>query len=109
MSTTPLVTIFVRHSTDCKYAGDEFCKRAFGLVPALQSSRPTPSEFLKEGNAGAQRTGGELVPLRRTAVTMPGPTSIDEMGEQVDNQPAAPAATRASARCSILQQPDSNL
>ena len=24
---TPLVTIFVRHSADCKYAGDEFCKR----------------------------------------------------------------------------------
>jgi len=23
----PLITIFVRHSTDCKYAGDEFCKR----------------------------------------------------------------------------------
>jgi site-specific recombinase XerD len=27
MSTTPVVTIFVRHSADCKYAGDEFCKR----------------------------------------------------------------------------------
>lgn len=25
--TTPLITIFVRHSGDCKYAGDEFCKR----------------------------------------------------------------------------------
>ncbi len=25
--TTPLITIFVRHSVDCKYAGDEFCKR----------------------------------------------------------------------------------
>ena len=24
---TPVVTIFVRHSEDCKYAGDEFCKR----------------------------------------------------------------------------------
>ena len=24
---TPVVTIFVRHSADCKYAGDEFCKR----------------------------------------------------------------------------------
>jgi len=24
---TPLITIFVRHSADCKYAGDEFCKR----------------------------------------------------------------------------------
>lgn len=24
---TPIVTIFVRHSDDCKYAGDEFCKR----------------------------------------------------------------------------------
>lgn len=23
----PLITIFVRHSLDCKYAGDEFCKR----------------------------------------------------------------------------------
>src|ERR1035441_3292319 len=23
----PLITIFVRHSQDCKYAGDEFCKR----------------------------------------------------------------------------------
>jgi len=23
----PIVTIFVRHSADCKYAGDEFCKR----------------------------------------------------------------------------------
>jgi integrase/recombinase XerD len=23
----PLITIFVRHSADCKYAGDEFCKR----------------------------------------------------------------------------------
>jgi integrase/recombinase XerD len=23
----PLITIFVRHSPDCKYAGDEFCKR----------------------------------------------------------------------------------
>src|SRR3974390_2281942 len=23
----PLVTIFVRHSQECKYAGDEFCKR----------------------------------------------------------------------------------
>lgn len=23
----PLITIFVRHSEDCKYAGDEFCKR----------------------------------------------------------------------------------
>ncbi len=27
MSTGPLITIFVRHSADCKYAGDEFCKR----------------------------------------------------------------------------------
>ena len=27
MSTAPLVTIFVRHSADCKYAGDEFSKR----------------------------------------------------------------------------------
>ena len=27
MSTAPLITIFVRHSGDCKYAGDEFCKR----------------------------------------------------------------------------------
>ena len=23
----PVITIFVRHSPDCKYAGDEFCKR----------------------------------------------------------------------------------
>ena len=23
----PLITIFVRHSQDCKYVGDEFCKR----------------------------------------------------------------------------------
>ena len=27
MSTTPLITIFVRHSADCKYHGDETCKR----------------------------------------------------------------------------------
>jgi integrase/recombinase XerD len=27
MSTAPVITIFVRHSPDCKYAGDEFCKR----------------------------------------------------------------------------------
>lgn len=27
MNATPLITIFVRHSEDCKYAGDEFCKR----------------------------------------------------------------------------------
>jgi integrase/recombinase XerD len=27
MSTAPLITIFVRHSGDCKYAGDEFSKR----------------------------------------------------------------------------------
>src|SRR5271169_1252470 len=27
MSTTPVITVFVRHSADCKYAGDEFCKR----------------------------------------------------------------------------------
>lgn len=27
MSTAPLITIFVRHSADCKYAGDEFSKR----------------------------------------------------------------------------------
>ena len=27
MSATPVVTIFVRHSADCKYAGDEFCRR----------------------------------------------------------------------------------
>lgn len=24
---TPVITIFVRHSTSCRYAGDEFCKR----------------------------------------------------------------------------------
>jgi len=24
---TPVITIFVRHSKDCKYAGDEFCRR----------------------------------------------------------------------------------
>jgi hypothetical protein len=24
---TPVITIFVRHNPDCKYAGDEFCKR----------------------------------------------------------------------------------
>lgn len=24
---TPIITIFVRHSPDCKYVGDEFCKR----------------------------------------------------------------------------------
>jgi len=23
----PLITIFVRHSKECKYVGDEFCKR----------------------------------------------------------------------------------
>jgi len=23
----PLITIFVRHAANCKYAGDEFCKR----------------------------------------------------------------------------------
>ena len=23
----PVITIFVRHSAECKYAGDEFCKR----------------------------------------------------------------------------------
>jgi len=27
MSTAPVITIFVRHSVDCKYAGDEFSKR----------------------------------------------------------------------------------
>jgi site-specific recombinase XerD len=27
MSTSPVITIFVRHAADCKYAGDEFCKR----------------------------------------------------------------------------------
>ena len=27
MGTPPVITIFVRHSTDCKYHGDEFCKR----------------------------------------------------------------------------------
>src|SRR4051794_30357428 len=27
MSTSPVITIFVRHSVDCKYAGDEFAKR----------------------------------------------------------------------------------
>ena len=27
MSTAPIVTIFVRHSADCKYSGDEFWKR----------------------------------------------------------------------------------
>src|SRR5690349_12571845 len=27
MSTTPLITIFVRHAAGCKYAGEEFCKR----------------------------------------------------------------------------------
>ncbi len=24
---TPLITVFVRHTPGCKYAGDEFCKR----------------------------------------------------------------------------------
>ena len=24
---TPVITIFVRHTPGCKYAGDEFCKR----------------------------------------------------------------------------------
>jgi integrase/recombinase XerD len=27
MTTTPTITIFVRHSKGCKYAGDEFAKR----------------------------------------------------------------------------------
>src|ERR1039458_9354069 len=27
MSTTPLITVFVRHKEKCKYAGDEFTKR----------------------------------------------------------------------------------
>jgi site-specific recombinase XerD len=27
MSTTPIITIFVRHSSDCKYKGDEFARR----------------------------------------------------------------------------------
>ena len=27
MSTAPVITVFVRHSADCKYRGDEFCKR----------------------------------------------------------------------------------
>ena len=27
MNAPPLITVFVRHSADCKYAGDEFCKR----------------------------------------------------------------------------------
>jgi integrase/recombinase XerD len=27
MSATPIITIFVRHAADCKYVGDEFCKR----------------------------------------------------------------------------------
>ena len=27
MSTAPVITIFVRHSSDCKYKGDEFARR----------------------------------------------------------------------------------
>ena len=27
MSTAPVITIFVRHSADCKYKGDEFARR----------------------------------------------------------------------------------
>jgi site-specific recombinase XerD len=27
MNAAPVITIFVRHSVDCKYSGDEFCKR----------------------------------------------------------------------------------
>ena len=27
MSIAPVITIFGRHATGCKYAGDEFCKR----------------------------------------------------------------------------------
>src|SRR5437879_13909830 len=27
MNDAPVITIFVRHSADCKYRGDEFCKR----------------------------------------------------------------------------------
>jgi integrase/recombinase XerD len=27
MSSAPVITVFVRHSSDCKYSGDEFCKR----------------------------------------------------------------------------------
>jgi hypothetical protein len=28
MSTAPVITIFVSHSSDCKYKGDEFAERA---------------------------------------------------------------------------------
>lgn len=38
MSATPVVTIFVRHSTDCKYAGDEFCRRC-GCRKHLRSTQ----------------------------------------------------------------------
>src|SRR5579872_859345 len=27
MGTSPVITVFVRHSADCKYKGDEFCRR----------------------------------------------------------------------------------
>jgi len=36
----PLITIFVRHSADCKYMGDEFCKRCkCKKAPPLESAR----------------------------------------------------------------------
>jgi hypothetical protein len=65
----PLLTIFVRHSADCKYAGDEFCKRCNcrkhlrWTQNGKQYRRKTSSRSWPGAEEAKRRLEGELTGL----------------------------------------------
>jgi integrase/recombinase XerD len=66
MSTAPVITIFVRHSADCKYAGDEFCRRCNcrkhlrWTVNGVQYRRKAGTRSWTEAEAVKRRIEDEL-------------------------------------------------
>ena len=63
---TPSITIFVRHSADCKYSGDEFCRRCrcrkhFRRTQnGVQYRRKAGASSWEEAEEGRRRLEDEL-------------------------------------------------
>ena len=63
---TPSITIFVRHSADCKYAGDEFCRRCRcrkhlrWTQNGVQYRRKAGNRSVEEAEEGKRRLEDEL-------------------------------------------------
>jgi site-specific recombinase XerD len=85
MSVTPVITIFVRHSADCKYAGDEFEKRC----RCRKHFRWTQDGKQQRRKAGT-RSWGEAEGLKRdledqlTGRAPATPTDVRSLADAVD-------------------------